>query len=252
VLSPLGGTIGIFSSINTSNVSTSNTKFRFTTGTTSGLGAASWGGSGYTWGGDFNGDGIGDIASASGGTMYFKLGNGQSFTGGARTVFNQWGGSGFTFAADFNADGRTDIASANGGSVYMRMNVQAPGADLIPAVEESTWFVANQWGGSGFTFAADFNGDGFADLASASGSTIYMKLNVGNAFQSYPLTGIGSWGGSGYTFTGDFNNDGRADIVSFNGSSAYMKLGTSNGSFSVQTWNIGGAGAGSWGGSGYT
>jgi len=79
-----------------------------------------WGGSGYTFVGDFNGDGKDDIASASGGSIYLKLGSSSGFSSKTISVDNRWGGSGYTFVGDFNGDGKDDIASASGGSIYFK------------------------------------------------------------------------------------------------------------------------------------
>lgn len=206
--------------------------------------ANAWGGSGYTWAADFTGDGLTDLASANGGSVYMKLASGAgtgAFVSATWLVPNSWGGAGYTFAADFSGDGRADIASAISGVInYHR--AQAGGGFLSSAVA-----VANAWGGAGYTFAADFSGDGRADIASASGGNVYMKLSTGASFASSAWPVANTWGGSGYTFAADFTGDGRADIASADAGRVYIKR--SNGaSFTSLTWPV----ANAWGGSSYT
>jgi hypothetical protein len=134
-----------------------------------------WGGSGYTWAADFNGDGKADIASADSGTVYMYLSTGMDFELSNWTVPNAWGGSDYTWAADFNGDGASGIASANGGNVYMHLST---GSNF----DNQTWTVPGNWGGSGYTWTGDFNGDGYMDIASANGNAVYMSLSRGNRF----------------------------------------------------------------------
>ena len=114
----------------------------------------------------------------------------------------------------------------------------------------SAYSVANAWGGSGYTWSADFNGDGRADIASANGGNIYMKLanSSGTGFVSATWGAANLWGGSDYTWVGDFDGNGLADIASANGTNVYMKLSTGGG-FISQVWTVP---AGTWGGSSYT
>lgn len=137
----------------------------------------------------------------------------------------------YKWQSDFNGDGKEEIVVAVGGDLTM-YEYAGPDAD----VKLSFYPVANNWGGSDYTFAADFTGDGFADIASASGSNIFMKLGQSNSFTSETWTVIGSWGSGGYTWTGDFNGDGLADIASASGGNIYMKL-SNGGGFTSQTWS---------------
>ena len=199
-----------------------------------------WGGSGYTWAADFNGDGKTDIASADSGTVYMYLSTGMDFELSNWTVPNAWGGSDYTWTADFNGDGKADIASANGSSIYMHLST---GNNF----SNSTWTVPNAWGGSDYTWAADFNGDGKADIASANGGNIYVHLSTGSSFSNSTWTVPNAWGGSDYTWAADFNGDGASGIASANGGNIYMHLSTGS-NFDNQTWTV----PGNWGGSGYT
>eukprot|EP00957_Ditylum_brightwellii_P088652 6752126-Ditylum_brightwellii.AAC.1 len=57
-----------------------------------------WGAAGYTFVGDFNGDGKDDIASGNGGSIYLKLGPSCSSFDSKRVIIeNHWGAAGYTF-----------------------------------------------------------------------------------------------------------------------------------------------------------
>jgi len=203
-------------------------------------GSNAWGGAGYTWAADFNGDGKTDMASANGGSVYMKLATASGFTQQTWTVPSQWGGSGYTWVGDFNGDGKADIASANGGSVYMRLSTGS-------GFQSATWTTTSSWGDAGYTWTGDFNGDDKTDIASANGGSVYMRLSTGSGFTTQTWSVASLWGGSGYTWVGDFNGDGRTDIASAKSGSVYMKLSTGSG-FTSQTWTV----PNSWGGEGHT
>ena len=53
----------------------------------------------------------------------------------------------------------------------------------------------NAWGGSGYTWAGDFNGDGKTDIASANGGSIYVQLQSNNMLPdvlNFYTTGLGN------------------------------------------------------------
>ncbi|HEY8132772.1 MAG TPA: VCBS repeat-containing protein [Thermoanaerobaculia bacterium] len=191
--------------------------------------ANEWGGPGYTWVGDFNGDGKDDIASASGGNIRMKLSNpGPGLTGFRSetwTVINNWAPAGWVFVGDFNGDGRADIASASGSVVNMKLS-QPDGR-----LKDFAWSVTPEWGAASYARVGDFNGDGLADIASPDGDTVHMKLSTGSGFDSrnWPVTVIGGWGGPEYTWVADFNGDGRADIASANGGTIHMMQSSGTG-----------------------
>ncbi len=118
--------------------------------------------------GDFNGDGIQDLAVSNQGTnnITVLLGNGAGgFTAAAGSPFATGTNPQFLVLGDFNADGIQDLAVANNGTA-------------IDGSANLTVLLGN--GAGGFTAAAgspfavganpestvvgDFNGDGFQDL----------------------------------------------------------------------------------------
>lgn len=192
--------------------------------------ANQWGGGGYTVDGDFDGNGIKDVASAYGGNIYMKLGKGDGMDSHIWTTANRWGAYGWTRAGDFNGDGLDDLVSLKDGSAYMSLST---GVGFIA----TTWSISNVWGSYLYTFAGDFNGDGLADIASAHGGNVYMKFSTSSGFSSATWSTEDKWGGSGWTRTGDFNGDGKLDIVSLKSGTAYVKLNTGSG-FKGESWPI--------------
>lgn len=191
-----------------------------------------WGGSDYTWVGDFNGDGRDDIASAQAGSVHMKISTGAGFMSQSWGVTNQWGSSAYTRVGDFNGDGRTDIASPNAGQVYMKLSTGSGFTSTI-------WNVTNNWGSAGYTWVADFNNDGRSDLASAAAGVVYMKISQGSSFGSYAYSVTNQWGLSGYTWIMDYDWDGYKDIVSADGGYIYIKKNYFGVGFISEVWPTG-------------
>ena len=164
--------------------------------------------------GDFNGDGILDLAvgndpdlTGHGFGLSILLGNGdgtfqagQSYTILAAAVA----------AGDFNADGRFDLALANGSSFTGEVNVLFGNGD-------GTFQGAQSYGvgRAPITIAVgDFNDDGIPDLVVANNpdGTVSVLLGAGDgtfrAAQSF-LAG----GGPASLAVGDFNRDGLPDLA---------------------------------------
>jgi len=223
-----------------------------------------WGGAEYTWGGDFDGDGRADIATASSGTIWVKLSkvdqNGNIFFEERvwTTSAPNWGSSAFTWVRDFNGDGRADIATASSGTIWVKLSkVDQNGNNIF---EEQVWTTsAPNWGSSAFTWVGDFNGDGRADIATASSGTIWVKLskvdqNGNNFFEEQAwTTSAPNWGSSAFTWVGDFNGDGRADIATALNGNIWVKLSKAdqngNSFFEERVWTTS---APNWGAAEYT
>jgi hypothetical protein len=171
-----------------------------------------WGKSDCPWSADFNNDTIMDIASASGGNAYMKLGSGTgTFTSATWTLANRWGNcKSMTFVGEFDGHPGADIASASGGNVYMKLSTRTGFTSV-------TWPVANQWGATSDK-GCDFNGDHLMDIASISSGNniVYVKLSTGTGFTnaSWLVDSTSPWGDRGI-FVGDFTGDGKCDIATF-------------------------------------
>ena len=198
-----------------------------------------WGGSDYTWVGDFNGDNKDDIASAVGGSVRVHLSTGSGFSSELWGVTNEWASGAWTRIGDFNGDGMDDIASANGGTIYMK---RSSGSGFI----SERWTVANSWGSAAYTWVFDVNRDGRSDWVSADAGTIRVKLSQGTFFSSENWTVANPsgnptsvlWGGPQYTWVMDYNSDGYKDIVTaYNHFTLVTKRNVSGTGFSGDSWN---------------
>lgn len=123
-------------------------------------------------------------------------------------------------AADFNGDGKSDLAISrydygdvslqigNGDGTFQAMGVYSEGA-----------ITAYPLGAA----VADFDGDGFPDLALANSGdnsvAVLRDRTVGNGGFDAPLAFAGSPDQLDSIAVGDFNRDGRPDLVVVNGGS---------------------------------
>jgi hypothetical protein len=135
--------------------------------------------------GDFNGDGIPDLAVADSGFLgagmgvSVLLGNGDGTFQPAQT-FAAGLSPGFVAVGDFNGDGIPDLAVAGSGVRVLLGN--GDGSFQTPTYS----YVA----GDGHIVATDFNGDGWPDLASTGSNGVSILLN--DATWSGPRGAAGS------------------------------------------------------------
>jgi hypothetical protein len=192
--------------------------------------------------GDFNGDGVPDLATANWGddTASLLVGNGDGTFQATRAVAA--GPSPRSVAAsDFNTDGKLDLAIANYGN-------PACSANGCFFVDSSVLLLLGNGDGTfqaGSTLAAiqgpfsvavaDFNGDQQPDLVvTANGDTadsnnVAVMLGNGDGTFRAPL----AFAVSGYPWTstvGDFNGDGAQDLA-VPTSGTTVLLGNGDGSF---------------------
>ena len=186
-------------------------------------------GAGFPFSGDFNGDGIVDLAyigsqNQTGAQQYLVVAFGQS-TGVPTQVATSLGacavGSPYSIAtADINRDGKLDVmmVCTQGYSEVFLGNgdgtFQPPQIVVLPA--QAAGLVL-----------ADFNGDGLPDAAVLSSGGYSILLNTGGghfgAAQNYPISVAGTAGFA----VADFNGDGKKDLF-FGGLYA---LGNGDGTF---------------------
>jgi hypothetical protein len=167
--------------------------------------------------GDFNGDGIPDIAAAnigggSGGfgSVSLLLGNGNGTFQTATVAGVGNNNPRFAVAGDFNGDGKLDLAVTNeAGTVDVILGngngtFQAPSTPATIGVEPNS------------AVAADLNGDGKLDLvvsnAISAENTVYVLLGNGNGtFQTPTSYSVGQDIES--MAVADFNEDGLLDLA---------------------------------------
>jgi hypothetical protein len=174
--------------------------------------------------GDFNGDGIPDIAvgvNSNPGEIDVYPGKGDGTFGKpvkTKTLVAAYS----LLAADFNHDGKLDLAALDGlGTVTIYLG-DGKGGFSQQQVFKEEYATALQ--------TADFNGDGKLDLAIANGANIDIRLGNGDGtFGSpQPITFITAVGNPAI---GDFNQDGILDLAVPGGDAVFVCLGNGDGTF---------------------
>jgi hypothetical protein len=209
--------------------------------------------------GDFNGDGIPDLAMISGDqyspfegpfTISVELGNGDgSFRAGPTFTPSGLQQYPLLIAGDFNQDGKTDLGvlSYDGYSTSYITTLPGNGDGSFGAPQTGVAYNQGPLGGDvvpGSVLAADFNGDGKLDLAVAgdyaNSGGISVLLGKGDGtFTAEPQ--IATNLDFGAIVTGDFNGDGIPDLVGFGyftGGSTVL-LGNGDGSFRIASPSAG-------------
>ena len=183
--------------------------------------------------GDFNGDGILDLAvvgvGEAGGVATVLLGNGDgSFT--VPETYTPNGDYSPTAVAvgDFNGDGKLDLAVTDDYSYTM---------DVFLGNGDGT-FGTTPWTSSPNTDAyytsvavGDFNGDGIQDLAVADSNDDVVDVFLGNGDGTFatPTAAVPAGSEPSWVAVGDFNGDGKPDlVVADNGGGVSVLLNTTS------------------------
>ncbi len=181
--------------------------------------------------GDFNGDGKLDlaVANAVSSNVTILLGNGDgTFTQAPGSPISVDLGPDGIVAGDFNGDGKLDLAVAASGISHVDILLGNGDGTFTPAPGSP---VTVGLAPAAIT-AADFNGDGKLDLATASRDNDAVTLLLGNGdgtFSTLAGTAIGATTGGAPSslIAGDFNGLGRLGLATAN------EVGTGGNSVSI-------------------
>ncbi|HKX00486.1 MAG TPA: FG-GAP-like repeat-containing protein [Bryobacteraceae bacterium] len=183
--------------------------------------------------GDFNGDGLMDVAlTAKGNNIAVYLANADHTL---RTPVNYAVGFGpsSAVAADFNGDGKLDLAVTN---------IDSNNVSILLGNGDGTFKTAVNYaagGGPASIAIGDFNGDGKPDLAitdlgsfgSPAGGVAILLGGGDGTFKSAAT--VPADASPLAVVSADFNGDGKADLAVANSSGTYISvfLGNGNGTF---------------------
>ncbi|HWE53204.1 MAG TPA: MBG domain-containing protein, partial [Bryobacteraceae bacterium] len=180
--------------------------------------------------GDFNGDGIIDLAVAnSTGVVSIMPGNADGTFQTPLSPANTVGTNPRSIVVgDFNGDGLADLAVANSGSNTVSVLLGKGDGTFQSA---ATYTV----GSSPLAIArGDFNGDGVLDLAVANSTGNTVTILMGNGGISGTFTVGGSYpagAGPNSIVASDFNGDGLLDLAISNSSGVSLLIGGGDGTF---------------------
>jgi hypothetical protein len=187
--------------------------------------------------GDFNGDGIQDLAVSNNNSNNVSIllgdGTGRFVNAAGSPVASGGTNAEFVTIGDFNGDGIQDLAVANYNSRVGILLGNGSGG-FAPAPGSPVTI------GSGAAWVAvgDFNGDGIQDLATANSTSNNVSVLLGNGsggFTQAPGSPVAVGGGAHGVVVADFDGDGIADVATANGGANNVSVlrGNGNGTFTA-------------------
>ena len=167
------------------------------------------------WQGDFNGDGMSDLATSDGRTCYFSFGTTDKTVGLSAPVpqYNMYvnASASKTYAADFNGDGLSDLFCFKSDMGYLSLSNFSDSTGFKEVIEISDMNF-NATNPNNYTWFGDYNCDGLADILSFGTDEKYRLYNAnGLGFESgVPLENLNL--SAPVVWPGDYNNDCLLDF----------------------------------------
>jgi hypothetical protein len=184
--------------------------------------------------GDFNGDGITDLALANfePNTVSVLLGNGDgTFSAAAGSPVPVGANPDYVVAGDFNGDGIPDLAVANSAdtTVSILLGDGSGGFTELPRVAVGILPRGLAVG--------DFNGDGIADLEVANEGSNSVSILLGNGDGSFGTSQVAVGNSPFGVAVGYFNSDGFADlaVTNLHDNTVSILMGDGHGGFTQAT-----------------
>ncbi len=191
--------------------------------------------------GDLNGDGIPDIATASGSILF---GDGKGGFPTRRDYSSN--GAGSVVIADFDGDGLPDLIFGNGNATFLSGSALDPSATVLFGSGKGAFAGApvsgvNTTQNYGLALAGDFDGDGIPDavmFSSIDNFTVQLNTFLGQGNGQFSAGPTQTVAASSLLagVVADFNHDGKPDVAVVNGfgqTEVIVFLGRGDGSFAT-------------------
>ena len=187
-------------------------------------------------GGDFDGDGRGEVAGFStvDGTWWVFDYAGGTLIGSQWADFSTSSGWSAQVVGDFDGDGKDDIANFHPSNGTWWVS-RSTGSSFVT----SLWADFSTPSGWGPQLVGDFNGDGRDDIANfhSSNGTWWVSKSTGSSLATSLWADFAPSSGWSPQLAGDFNGDGKDDIASFRSSNGTWWVSVSSGSgFGTSLW----------------